>query len=72
MEYFKNKEVAINITLSNKKIVQWFENNKSDIEIALRKLNLNNVKLNFRTKKAYIKPKEIVSIQENSNFDIVG
>lgn len=72
MEYFKNKEISINLVFNNKKVVNWFELNKSKIEEALQKLDLNIIKLNFRSNKSFIKPEEITPKHINSNFDIVG
>lgn len=72
MEYFKNREIAINVTLSNKRSVEWFEKNRTEIEEGLRKLDLNVIKLNFRSSKSFIKTKKIAPEKNDSSFDIVG
>lgn len=72
IEYFKNREIALNVTLSNKRFVEWFENKRTEIEEGLRILDLNVIKLNFRSSKSFIKTKTVSHKKANSNFDIVG
>lgn len=47
MKFFNNKDLSINMLLSNKPTLDWFVNNKIEMLEALKTLNFNSVKLDF-------------------------
>lgn len=69
MNFLKNRDLSINILLSNKPTLDWFSNNKTEIIESLMKYNFNSVKLDF---KELMKEVDIIdkSVIDKDRFDV--
>lgn len=71
MEYYRKKDLSINVILANRPTMDWFKNHRSEILEAISKLDINSVQLNFR----YIdenKEESVMKLKRGDRLDISG